>query len=277
MSLEQSLDRTNELLQAIITILQTGVSAPAELLGTTSASIGTIEAAIQAGGEQTDGQGLPPAAEASKRRGRPAKTEAAAAPAPAAAPAAQAPAAQAPHTTDDTGPGVPVVAETEYFIVEKHRTAYKVEPGDLNPQVAGSSRVSKEVYEAKKAEYAKNVSLPASSQPAAPSTTPAATPAPATPAASPATSQPSAQASADVPFPQIVERITALHKSPEPGHGREGVLAVLRKWLPNDPKPAVTKLQPLGKNAEILADIEALLNPVLEADGSAEDEFDPLA
>lgn len=251
MSLEQSLDRTNELLQAIITILQTGASAPAEL-GLTAPALGAVaEAAAEAA--------------APKKRGRPAKaTEAAPADAefdPTSLPAA------------DRGPGVVDGGDlTQYFVVEKHNTAYKVEPGDVNPQVAGSSRVTREVYEAKKAEYAKNVKV-ATGSPAAPTTAPAATPAPSTPAASPASS-PASEPSADVPFATIIERITALNKSPEPGHGREGVLAVLRKWLPGDDKPTVTKLQPLGKNAEILADIEDLLNPASE---SAEDEFDPLA
>ena len=65
-----------------------------------------------------------------------------------------------------------------------------------------------------------------------------------------------------------------LNKSTEPGHGREGVLAILKKYLPDDAKPSVTKLQPLGKNADILADIEAALGGGAAADDT---DFDPLA
>ena len=76
-----------------------------------------------------------------------------------------------------------------------------------------------------------------------------------------------------MPFAKIIDRITVLNKSTEPGHGREGVLTILKKYLPDDTKPSVTKLQPLGKNADILKDIEAAL------DGAAADDtdFDPLA
>lgn len=257
MSLEQSLDRTNQLLETIISILQTGVSAPSEL----GLAAPTVTAVAEAAAEVA----------APKKRGRPAKNAEV-------AEAAPAPAAEFDPTAlpaDERGPGVVDGGnETQYFVVERHRSAYKIEPGEVNPQVSGSCRVTREVYEAKKAEFAKNVVTPETGSPAAPTTAPAATPAPSTPAASPASLPTSEQPSADVPFAKIIERITALNKSPEPGHGREGVLAVLRKWLPGDDKPTVTKLQPLGKNAEILADIEDMLTPASE---SAEDDFDPLA
>ena len=63
--------------------------------------------------------------------------------------------------------------------------------------------------------------------------------------------------------------MTALNKSPLPGHGRDGVLAILKQFLPDDERPSVTKMQPLGRNAEILAAIEAAMAPAAE--------FDPLA
>ena len=98
---------------------------------------------------------------------------------------------------------------------------------------------------------------------------PAAEPSePEAPAASTASSEKPAD---EVPFAKIVERITVLNKSDKPGHGREGVMAILKKYLPDLPKPTVTLLQPLGMNAAILADIDAALTP------AAEEEFDPLA
>lgn len=234
MSLEQSLNRTNQLLETIITILQTGVSAPTEL------GLTTVAAASQATAETASDATAP------KKRGRPAKVIEATAPA----------------------------GDSRYFVYEKHRTVYEIKAGEHVPDVPDAVEVSRDVYEAKKAEFAKNVKVPTETgSPAQATTTPAATHAPSTPAASNVSSQVSEQPSGDVPFPKIIERITALNKSPADGHGREGVLAVLRKWLPGDDKPTVTKLQPLGKNAEILADIEAMLNPAVVE----EEEFDPLA
>lgn len=230
MSLEATLERTNELLAQVITILQTGVSAGAEL-------------------------GQP---EPKTTRTRKTKTEAS-------------PEVVAEVTKSEESPlglvdGDPV--GTRYFVIEKHNTVYAQRPGDPDCTLPGALIVSAEEYAAKKAQF-KAWITPSSTQ--APTTAPAAAPAPSTPAASPVSSQPSEATVGDVPFPKIVERITVLNKSPEPGHGREGVLAILRKWLPNEAQPTVTKLQPLGQNAAILADIEALLTP------AAADEFDPLA
>lgn len=239
MSLESTLQTTNELLAQVITILQTGLQAPATF-------------------------GEP---EVKQTRTRKTKTEAS----PEVVTQATS-TQQTTHTADETGPGV-VESDTEsqYFIVERHNTVFEVKPGEKNPQVAGSARISKEVYEAKKAEFAKKTTeVLNQSATAAPTTAPAAAPAPTTPDASTASSQQSEQTQAEVPFKAIIDKVTVLLKSDKPGQGRPAVQAILAKWLPGVEGPTVTKMQALGKNAEILADIEAAL-----AEPKA-DEFDLL-
>lgn len=239
MSLEQTLEQTNELLKQVITILSTGVTAGAEL-------------------------GQAQAADAKPTRTRKTKTE-------------ETPATTnvttAPNNVLGTVEGDPV--GTRYWLIEKHNTVYKQAPGEPEPTLAGAVITTAADYLAKKAQFEALSPVTTSSAPAA-STAPAAAPAPSTPAASTVSSQPSEQTQGDVPFATIVERITVVNKSPAEGHGRNGVLAILKKWLPNDPQPTVTKLQPLGKNAEILADIEALLAPAA-APAAPADDFDPLA
>ncbi len=236
MSLEQTLERTNELLAQVITILQTGIQAPAAL------------------GEPEK-----------TTRTRKSKSE---------------PVAETPATTDAVvvtkTPKSPLglvdgdPEGTRYFVIEKHNSVYAQKPGDPDCTVPGALIVSAEEYAAKKAQFAA-MTQKILSTPAQPATEPAAAPAPSTPAASTASSQPSAQTQADVPFSKVVEAMTAMSKSDKPGHGREGVLGVLKKYLPGDDRPTVTKLQPLGINAEIVAHVESLLAPAAETD------FDPLA
>lgn len=236
MSLEQTLGRTNELLSQIITILQTGIQAPAAL------------------GEPEK-----------TTRTRKSKAEVAAE-APAPAPVAVAAATNPLGLVDGDPEG------TRYFVIEKHNSVYRQLPGDPDCTVPGAVITTAEDYLAKKAQYAALTQKVLSTQAAAvPATAPAAAPAPSTPAASTASSQPSAQMPAEVPFAKVVEVMTALSKSDKPGHGREGVLGVLKKYLPGDDRPTVTKLQPLGINAEIVAHVESLLAPAAETD------FDPLA
>lgn len=150
---------------------------------------------------------------------------------------------------------------TRYWVVEKHNTAYAQKPGDADCSIQGAEIVTAEHFLKKKAEFAAKMEAVLAAQ-----KSPAATPAAASPTA------PTASSQQPVAFQQIVDRITVLNKSPEAGHGREGVLAILRKYLPGDERPSVTKLQALNRNAEILADIEAALAPA-----AAEAEFDPLA
>lgn len=155
---------------------------------------------------------------------------------------------------------------TRYWVSEQYKTAFAQKPGDPDPKLADIKIVTAAHYLERKAEFTKNAPLAG-----AQTTESAATPATTTPDASPASSEKPADA---VSFQQIIDRITVLNKSTEPGHGREGVLLILKKYLPEDPKPSVTKLQPLGKNADILKDIEAALGGGAAADDT---DFDPLA
>ena len=235
MSLEQTLERTNELLSQIVTILNTGVQAPAAL--------GEPEKRTRASKSKTD----------------------------AAAPAEGPAITTAPDNVLGTVEGDP--AGTRYFLIAAHNTVYAQKPGDPDCTIPGAEIITAKLYLEKKAEFAKKTQAVLEQQKAAPTTTGAPAPAQesSTPAASTASSQPSEATSAEVPFSKVVERMTELSKSDKPGHGRDGVLAVLKKYLPGDDRPTVTKLQPLGLNAAILAHIETVLAP------AAAEEFDPLA
>lgn len=104
---------------------------------------------------------------------------------------------------------------------------------------------------------------------------PAAAPAPTAPAASaPAAVSPSSPAAAAVSFDEVVQAFMEINKSSAPGHGREGVIGLLSKYLPNDAKPSVPKLQALGRNAEIYADARALLG--IKPAPAPTAEYDPL-
>ena len=174
--------------------------------------------------------------------------------------AAEAPAVIAPTPTQALGLVDGDPEGTRYWVVEKHNTAYAQKPGDADCTIQGAEIVTAEHFLKKKAEFAAKTEAVLAAQ-----KSPVDTPAAASPTA------PTASSQQPVAFSQIVDRITVLNKSPEAGHGREGVLAILRKYLPGDERPSVTKLQALNRNAEILADIEAALAPAEAA------EFDPLA
>lgn len=256
MSLETTLAQTNTLLTQLLTMLQTGIQAGATL-------------------------GEP---EVKATRGRPRKsTEEAKAEAAVEVASEAVKETAAAVTKTESAPlglvdGDPV--GTRYFVVEKYNTVYAQKPGDADCTMQGAEIVSAEHFLAKKAEFAKKFeeAKTASTAPApAPTTAPAAAPAPSTPDAATASSQPSVQTPApdsDVPFSKIVEAATALLKSDKPGQGRPAVTAILTKWLPGVKQPTITKMQPLGKNAEILADFTAAMaEPEAEASG---EDFDLL-
>jgi len=88
---------------------------------------------------------------------------------------------------------------------------------------------------------------PTATAPAAPASVPTSTPA-----------TPPQAASADTPWQTVLGAIQALNKSDKPGHGRDGVLAVLKQFGLEGKK--VPHLEGLGKNAEVLAFVNSLLN-----------------
>ena len=64
-----------------------------------------------------------------------------------------------------------------------------------------------------------------------------------------------------MPFSHVVGKLQLVLCSNKPGHGREGVLSILKRFLPDDPAPTVPKLSGIGRNAEVLAAAQALLTP----------------
>jgi hypothetical protein len=233
MSLEQTLEKTNSLLQQVITILQSGVSAPVAFGEPEVRTVAAMTASVV-----TD----------APKRGRPRK-EAAATDTPAEAP-----------------------SETTYWLIEKHRTVYAQEAGMTAPSISGAVTVSKEVYEAKKLEFSAPVSqVQASPAPTAPishtaqaaGSTQDDVPEPKPERVS-TTTQPAAAPSA-VEFKTVVDAFVELNR--KPGAGREAVVEILKKYLPGDDKPVVPKLAGLTeRHAEILADIQSRLNPEAEYD-----------
>ena len=220
MSLEATLARTNELLEALLTRLATAEEATQEL-------------------------GTP---EVKSTRGRKKKEEIVAAE------------VVAPTTTvTDT-----VVEAPRYFVIEKHNTVYEQKPGMPGCSIDGAVEVDDATYEAKKVEFAAKVQAAI-----------AANSAPQKDARDGLTATQAVEAlhghvnktaeapapAADVPFEQVVAKMVALNKSDKTGHGPAAVRAILVKYMPNEEKPTVPKLNGLGKNAEILAEVEALLNP----------------
>lgn len=254
MSLEATLAQTNELLSQLLVVLRTASESPAELGAPTTTAV--TEKAT---------------------RSRKTKTDTTEAQAPAAAPA-EAPAVQStnnhPDVVIDEGRPLGRVKTdpegTRYFVIEKHRTVYAQKPGDADCTISGAEIVPAWVYLAKKAEF-----NPGNAQAAAaPTTAPAPAPAQTTQDASGASSSTaSGSPAAEVPFSLLTEKAVALGKSTEPGQGREALLAILKKWLPGNDKPTITALAPLGKNAEILADVMAVLEPKAAAQN---DGFDLL-
>ncbi len=166
------------------------------------------------------------------------------APAETAKPAAKATKAKAKDTSTNPDPAslmglVEGDAEgTRYWVSEELSTVYAQKPGDPDPQPASFKIETAAHYTTKKAEFAKK----SSQATAAPTTEAAKTPAATTPAASTASSAPV--------WKDVLTAIQELNKSDKPGHGRDGVMAVLKQFgLEGQKVPA---LEALGKHADIL-------------------------
>lgn len=221
MSLEAKLDTLNGLLQQVVTILSTGVQARAEF-----------------GAAETPA----PAADT-----KPAKTTR--------------------IKKTDAAP-----TETVYWSVPKFNSVYAQEPGMSGPPSVGPNdpqnvQITAEEYAAKKQELAAKVDQviadqpqgtttgATSAQPPAPSQPTAEAAAAAAPAQSTATPAPqpstataaTANSAADgKTFKDVLEVAKALNASQAPGHGRQGVLDVLKTLMPNDAAPSVPKLETSG-------------------------------
>lgn len=129
-------------------------------------------------------------------------------------------------------------AKVRYFHIPKHNTVAEVKPGDVVPTLESTTEISKADYDKLKKQYA----------------------------------EPKADA---VPFTKLTERVTVLSKIPE--GGREEIKALLTKYLPKAEKPKFPELEALGKNAEILVDIDAAIAKLEAAkttpEAAAEDDL----
>lgn len=101
----------------------------------------------------------------------------------------------------------------------------------------------------------------AASEPSATQQQATASAAPSAPAPAP---EPEKKPSAS--FADVTAKIIELNKSQKPGHGRDGVLAVLAHFLGDATGKRVPDLEALGKNDEIIAFTDSLLTAPAAAD-----------
>lgn len=180
-------------------------------------------------------------------------------------------------------------AGTVYWHVPKFNSVFAQEPGMAAPTVEGAVEISKDEYDAKKAEQmaATDAAIANHSHATTTSANSSATSAPSSPTAEAAagaaaapstaqqapasnTAQPAAANSAnEVSFEAMFEAAKKVAAGAAPKLGRDALTAVLKEYLPNEAQPTVTKLGALGKNAELLARFESMLKP--------DEAFDPLA
>ena len=157
-------------------------------------------------------------------------------------------------------------AGTAYWHSESNALVFAQKPGETAPAAdAAFTQVTAQVYLAAKAAYekaaaAKNAQAAATQQATA-STAPSAT-------AQQATASAQTSASGEVTWDQAVAALRDL--STNPAHGGTAVKAIIAQI---DPTAAnVPALKALNKNAEIVAAVNALLNPGAAAGA----EIDPL-
>lgn len=140
---------------------------------------------------------------------------------------------------------------TRYWVSEELSTVYTQKPGDPDPQPASFKIETAAHYTTKKAEFAKKSSQATGAQTTEAAKVPAAT----TPAASTASSAPV--------WKDVLTAIQELNKSDKPGHGRDGVMAVLKQFgLEGQKVPA---LEALGKHADILKFTRELIDDATAA------------
>ena len=141
---------------------------------------------------------------------------------------------------------------TRYWVSDEAKTAYAQKPGDPDPADQSFKIESSAQYLAKKGEFAKNAQDAAAASQKPATTEPSATAQPDT--ASAATSG----ADWDTVFRAIKELSTA------PTGGREAVLGVLKHF--GCEGKTVPSLKDLGRNADILAHVTALMTPAQDSD-----------
>lgn len=143
-------------------------------------------------------------------------------------------------------------AGTKYWISKDGRDFYTTKPGEDQPPGDGIDNVSAAYFSAKKTEASKKVEVEKKLSDAAAQKNNAA--------AGPSATQKQDTASGP-DFKAVVDALTTLAKAPEPKGGRAVVVGLLAKHLPDlaAAERKVPKLEALGKNAEIIAEVQALL------------------
>lgn len=150
---------------------------------------------------------------------------------------------------------------TRYWVIEAHNTVFVQKPGDPDITMGGQVQVGAIEYLQKKDEFAKKAQslLSTGTQSGA--------------AAGHTPSTNSSQKPSDAPasgatYKQVVDACMALNAGTEPGQGREALKDFLMKHVGKDAqgKPkTVPALETLGKFDELLAELNALLNPAAAA------------
>lgn len=239
MSLEQALIENTETMKRLIAVMSTAAEA------------GTLTAASAAPA---------PAKVSRKTKTADAAAEAAGAGAASTNTAGGEGAKEVLNQGEDTGLGVVEgdPAGTRYFVIEKHRTAAAVRPGDVVPSIEGILQVAPAEYLAAKARFAGNLVTPETSpSPAgAPATSPAASPAADSQSASGASSDKPAESQASgVTLQAITDKLLALHKI----KGNPAIAPFLERF-----KATSVKLLPVTQEV-----LDAATAALAEADGSA--------
>ncbi len=141
---------------------------------------------------------------------------------------------------------------TQYWMSKDERDFYVTKPGEAKPPVDNINNVSAAYYSAKK--NVADTEAKKSSAAAAAGSTAGTAPS--------ATAQPDT-ASGAVTFKQVVDALQTLSKGTVDGQGRAGVMGFLTKHLSALPEAErkVPKLEALGKNDVLLAEVNDLLNP----------------
>lgn len=144
---------------------------------------------------------------------------------------------------------------TIYWIIDKHNTVYAQKPGEPAPSIEGAIIATVSEYVTKKEEYEKKFALAA----AANSTAADAPSATATAGTASATN-----ATQSVGFKDVVVKLQDLAKAKTdeaPLLGRTLIVGILAKYLPElaEADRKVPLLEALGKNAEILVDVESAI------------------
>lgn len=238
MTIEAKLDSIDASLKLLVTIMQsagvmTGTMATAEFAGTAEGA-GSTEAANRALAQREANEAAAAEAKAKAGKGKGKKDNST---------NADPAAAMGLVTGDPEG--------TRYWVSESLKTVYAQNPGDADPTDQSFKIETAVHYETKKAEFAKKSNPATGAQTTANAKTPAQDSA-------------ASSASSGTPWDSVMAQIKALNAGTAPGQGRDGVLATLKHFGMDGKK--VPELATLGKNDDILAFVNGLLNPTADSD-----------